>query len=253
LLFCGSINIIERKIIEIRNTSEIMKQLYSRCLGKLLSAAILTCSTFTLSSAAEALTFTFHSNQTDWQNALNGADFVTEDFNDATLISEIASIDSDLGGGINQFGASNAFGDRVSSDLTILGGIIQAEIGINETVFTFSQPVIGFAGTFNLDPQLVATGLRTIVTLQDSSTQTAPQEVARISGNQFYGFTVDEPITQVTIREGTDPVLGISLARIIHEEGEAEEEKSPKRCRIRLSRNFTFQLCHDRVQTRSKV
>jgi hypothetical protein len=196
-----------------------MKQLYSRCLGKLLSAAILTCSTFTLSSSAEALTFTFHSNQTDWQNALNGANFVTEDFNDATLTPEIASINSDLGGGINQFGASNAFGDRVSSLLTLgVGGIITAELSINETIFTFSQPVIGFAGTFNLDPQLVATGLRTIVTLQDSSTQTAPQEVARISGNQFYGFTVDEPITQVTIREGTDPVLGISLDQLTSQE-----------------------------------
>ncbi len=145
---------------------------------KTLSASAAIC---LLGSAASAVTVNYFTTALDFEN--QGTVFV-ETFNDGSVDTPFA-VTTDVGRVRN-----NRWRDRLTSSAS--------------TTFSFSSPVTGFGGIWNLaGPGGQGLGISAILSLAGGGTFVIPQEFLNSLAGDFFGFTTDTEFDAITLNAGS--------------------------------------------------
>lgn len=162
-----------------------------KLLRKILVVSGLMSGLFTASiGVSHAITINQYTNFTDWSNAVGA--YVTEDFNDNVLASPLQSIT----------------GDDVSINGTVAGklwDVIDKNLN-QDTTFTFSPGVFGMGGFWDLSGP---GGPGTSIVAKTSTSVFDLGTIPSSTGGTFWGFTIDEALTDIYFIEGPQYALGV--------------------------------------------
>ncbi|MDF0554856.1 PEP-CTERM sorting domain-containing protein [Kamptonema sp. UHCC 0994] len=193
-------------------TSTTIKNLSMAVAG----SAFIGLSAFSFPETAEAFSFTLYANQTEWQNALNGQPFQTEEFNGPNL---------PLGVSVNSLGVINngVWEDQVSDEQT--------------NTWNFAKPIFAWGGNFNL-ADVLDPGTGIAVTVADLlGDNYFVGEISNTLAGEFWGLVTDSPFNTVKLSKGSqglqpDDRESYSLDDVVYTESTSEPEPIPEPAEI---------------------
>jgi len=159
-------------------TSSTIKKLSIAVAG----VAVVGLSVLSLTEKVEAFSVTVHADKAEWQNALKGQPFQTEEFNDTNL----------------------ALGVSVTSQGVIKNGVWEDQVSDTQTnTWSFAQPLSAWGGNFNL-AGVLDKGTGIAVTAQELlGGNNSVGEISNSLQGEFWGFVADSPVDTVRLSKGT--------------------------------------------------
>lgn len=193
-------------------TSTTIKNLSMAVAG----SAFIGLSVLSLPERAEAFSFTLYANKTEWQNALNGQPFQTEEF----------------------IGPNLPLGISVISPGVINNGVWEDQVTNEQTnTWNFAKPVFAWGGNFNL-AGVLDPGTGIAVTVADLlGDEYSVGEISNTLEGEFWGLVTDSPFNTVKLSTGTqglqpDDRESYSVDDVVYSESTSEPEPIPEPAEI---------------------